>query len=224
MIPDLAPYASEQALGLAHRTLLHEDRSAPLALLVHGRAGNSKVMWAFRRCIPPHWQIISVEAPIPDPIGGYSWWLVDAAGSMEERAKAGAEPLRRFLDRLVGHYDLRPSRLLALGFSQGGALLSYIVQDSPLLFSGVGLLASFVVSRSDIEVGPIHGAPSVFIAHGSEDTVVPLSRSNEGRAYLEQRGFAVEQHVDPVGHKVGSSAMRALPLWLERVGGQHGGY
>ncbi len=221
MIPDLAEHASEQALGLPHRVLLHEDRNAPLVFLVHGRAGDSKVMWAFRRSVPAHWHIVSVQAPIPDPLGGFSWWLVDGAGSMEDRARAGAEPLRRLIERFCGHYDLRPSRRLALGFSQGGALLSYVVQDSPLLFSGLGLLASFVVSRTDVPAEPLHGAPPVFIAHGSEDTVVPLARSMDGRRYLEERGFPVEHHIDPVGHKVGSSAMRALPIWLERVGSGH---
>ena len=53
------------------------DASAPLLYMVHGRAGNIEVMWAFRRTAPETFSLLSVEAPQPDPVGGYSWWQVE---------------------------------------------------------------------------------------------------------------------------------------------------
>jgi len=195
---------------LKDKTLLSGDPTAPLAVLIHGRAGNVEVMWAFRRCIPEQWSISAFEAPYPDPVGGFSWWLIDAVDTRTGGLSATSlviDGVRGALER----YHLSPAQLVGLGFSQGAGTLSTVIQRESL-FDRVALLAAFVAELP----APRRVPPCpVFMAHGEQDEMVPVDRARRGREYLRKLGYTVDYHEDPVGHKVGTSGMRALRVWLE---------
>jgi phospholipase/carboxylesterase len=194
---------------LKDKTVLASDPTAPLAVLIHGRAGNVEVMWAFRRCIPEHWSILAFEAPYPDPVGGFSWWLIDSVDTRTGGLSAAAlvvDGVRGALER----YQLSPARIVGLGFSQGAGTLSTVIQREGL-FDAVALLAGFVV---ELPERPPVAPCTVFMAHGDQDEMVSVERARRGRDYLRHLGYTVEYHEDPVGHKVGTSGMRALRVWL----------
>jgi phospholipase/carboxylesterase len=207
------------ATGLRHRYHFGHPE-APLLYLVHGRVGNLDLMWAFRRTFPPHWNVLSVEAPIPDVEGaltGFSWWTIGATSGQEGAPNAWQNHLAPFVSKVEAQYQLSPRFRTALGFSQGGAVLSVGAQRSPEVFDGVGLLASFVVK---VPIGNSAAAkrPKVFIGHGTDDQVVTISRAEEGRAYLDGLGYETSFATDPVGHKLGSGTVRALSGWLSALG------
>lgn len=215
MNPILADIVAIDVLKLNHSYVLGSSPDSGLALFVHGRAGKLDVMWTFRRVVPEGFSIISVEAPIPDPIGGFSWWNVKE--TKEDQAKQREESfllLNGFISGAANYYGLNPIKRLAYGFSQGAALLSICMQRDPSDFDGVGLLAGFVFREPKIE-GNLR--PSVFIGHGTQDETVPIDKAKEGASYLKENGFPVEFHEEPVGHKVGSQTVRALKVWSESV-------
>lgn len=198
--------------GLSYSYELSEDRSAPLLVMVHGRAGNLRVMWPFRRSAPPQCNVMAVQAPYPDPIGGFSWWLLQPGKERYyEEAGHAAAALRSWLERAIAYHQLTPTRTVAFGFSQGAGTLSVLLQEHPQLFDGVALLAGFVIQRAP-ESHPLP-AIRILIAHGSNDETVPISVAHQGAEYLRARGASVELVEDPVGHKVGSSGMRRLREW-----------
>lgn len=210
-----APYEAdikaEETLGLKHKIRLG-DPTAPMIFLVHGRAGNFDVMWTFRRAIPDHYTVIAPQAPLPDPIGGFSWWQVGSKGVREEgTAQAAAERLRLFLEKSIPYYGLTPSAILAAGFSQGAALLSVMLQRSDNPFEGVALLAGFVLRDNQAVRGD---TSSVLILHGTKDDVVPIEMARLGESHLVELGYAVEFVEDPVGHKIGAGSVRALTRWI----------
>jgi predicted esterase len=182
--------------------------------MVHGRAGNYDVMWTFRRCIPEGTTIIAPQAPLVDPIGGYSWWLVRPDWPKEEAVDA-AQHLLGFVDRAISHFAIRPRKIIALGFSQGGAILSLCIQSAPEKFGGLGMLASFAIKHPVIRPN-LEGMP-IFIGHGSKDEVVPLEKAMRGGDYLRESGGQITLVTDDVGHKLGTGAMRELKDWLSLV-------
>ncbi|NDC37863.1 MAG: hypothetical protein EBZ48_07395, partial [Proteobacteria bacterium] len=122
--PQEAPPEAVAALGLRHKVRI-TDPTKPLVVLVHGRAGNFDVMWTFRRAIPDHFSVLLPQAPLTDPIGGFSWWQVGERGKREEGpAQDAAAMLKRFLADSQAYYGLTPPNTLAAGFSQGAGLLS----------------------------------------------------------------------------------------------------
>lgn len=207
--------ASEATLatGLKHKYSLADSTDAPCILMVHGRAGNMDVMWAFKRCIPDGCTIIAPEAPLTDPIGGYSWWHLNSEFKKEDAIDA-ANRLIVFIDEVFKYYSLIPKKLIAIGFSQGGAVLSLALQRVPQKFTGVGLLASFTIKHPEGFIGV--SKPDVFIGHGTKDEVVPIEKANYGAEYLRQNGVNVTVSTDEVGHKLGTNSMRALKDWISK--------
>ena len=203
---------AELSLGLRHKYFLSSDRTAPVVFLVHGRAGNFDVMWTFRRCIPEKFSIIAVQAPLKDPLGGYSWWNVEERFDLASHANT-INKLTKFIQAVPLFYELKPSKNIALGFSQGGAILSILLQQKPSLFAAVGLLASFVIPISDARGTEI----PIFIGHGETDDVIPITKAEQGVNHLQSLGFNVQYFTDPVGHKIGTQGMRELKRWIAEL-------
>lgn len=209
MATPCSPEAQER-VGLSHKYRIGSDRAAPLVVLVHGRAGTHDVMWAFRRCIPDNFNIVAPQAPLPDPVGGFSWWDI-ATTNARDGGTAAADILARFIEGVVRFYDLAPRIVIGCGFSQGAGTLSVALQRGVPL-GGVALLAGFVVETEDFD--RTNDRAKVFMAHGTEDEMVPIERARRGRDVLLSRGFTVEYCEDPVGHKIGTTGMKALTAWV----------
>lgn len=208
-ILDATP-AAVRACGLMHKCALAADSNAPLLVLVHGRAGNRDVMWAFRRTFPFEMNVFAVQAPHPDPLGGFSWWLIDDPRWQVESERS-CNALLRFVSSLSTVYHLAPRLRIGLGFSQGAGLLSLIAQREPTLFDGVGLLAGFVIEDHASPQPPL---PRVIMAHGSSDQTVTIEKARNGATYLRNKGYDLIFVEDLVGHKVGTAGMKTLSQWL----------
>jgi len=206
----------EKIAGLEVRSELIEDCSAPLLYLVHGRAGNFDLMWTFARPLRERFGIVAPQAAQPDPLGGYSWWQVAPRLEGLESALSSVQSFLEFLAEFEKIHNLKPALRLALGFSQGAGLLSLVMQAQPDLFAGIGLLAGFVIEHParafDGQSRII--LPEIFMAHGNQDSIIPLERALKSKDLLESWGCEVAFYQDSVGHKVGTTGMRALKEWL----------
>jgi phospholipase/carboxylesterase len=206
---------------LISQIISQAEPEAPVLILVHGRAGNLNVMQAFKSVIPSGTSVVSVQAPLEDPEGGYRWWSfdssIDTSPKTKEAAFTAAKTFIDWLQDFLLEHKLKPRRIIALGFSQGAALLSCVVQVKVSLFYGVALLAGFVLKSPELPetLSAAEPKPRVFFAHGSNDEIVPLSVAQEGANYLNQNGYQVSFVSDSVGHKIGVSGMKALKIWLE---------
>ncbi|MFM2095753.1 MAG: hypothetical protein RIS70_2877 [Planctomycetota bacterium] len=205
------------ATGLAHALTMGDRLEAPLFVLVHGRAGNRHSMSMFRQVLPAGVNVLAPEAFLDDPAdGGRSWWF--SGDRSPESHDAARERFEQFLDRAVGFYGLRPASVVGVGFSQGAALLSLIVQEQPWRLHRAALLAGFVIERSVEKAGQ---RPDVFIAHGTVDPIVPIERARRGAEWLRQCDCDVTVVEDPVGHKIGREGMRQLKGWLQATRDPH---
>lgn len=210
----------EAAAGLLYKIRPGDSAESPVAFLVHGRAGTFDVMSPFRRVIPAQWTIIAPQAPLADPIGGYSWWQVSEHGAVSDRAVEAAEGLARFSGAVLAQHVLTPRSVIALGFSQGAGTLSLWMRITTLPLAGVALLAGFAVHSERTPL--VTPKPKLFVAHGSKDEVIPLSRARAGLDSLRAEGFEVTSVEEDVGHKVGSAGMTALKEWIERLSSRYG--
>jgi phospholipase/carboxylesterase len=191
--------------------------TSPLAVFVHGRAGNRGVMWTFDRVIPQDYHIVSFEAFLPDPIGGWSWWHVSGAPSESKKEEIvyAAHKLRHAVESLQGLLGIAPEKMIALGFSQGGILVSAATFLELLPFAAIGVLASSLFLPNDLP--EFRCRPRVFVAHGTLDETIPVERARVGSQALEARGLAVRYVEEDVGHKVGIQGVRALKQWIESL-------
>ncbi len=202
---------AERVLELKHKLLI-QDPAAPLVYLVHGRSGNWDLMWTFRRLLPDHCNIIAPEAPFTDKVSGFSWWDVLDVENSKSNILLATDILQHFVQHSKAYYNLTSSCCLAIGFSQGAVLISVVAQRYPELFRGIALLAGAVFQ---IDSASSRG-PNFFIAHGKLDKTVSIEKAQSGYDYFKGLGWEGEFHQDNVGHKVGTSGMRALKEWAGR--------
>lgn len=201
-------------IGLQHMVRLSGDATAPAVFLVHGRAGDRKVMQVFRRCIPDSFTIFSPQAPQADPLGGFSWWDIERVGRSLVGASLALPIFLDFVTRSLQHYGRSPRVKIALGFSQGGGLLSLAAQEFPALFQGIGILSGFVIRSENSQKGASLTLAKVLVTHGTDDATLSFDSCLQGIAFLEANGFEVQFQSDKTGHKVGSQGMHALRDWL----------
>ncbi|MEZ4754712.1 MAG: hypothetical protein R3A13_10470 [Bdellovibrionota bacterium] len=214
MFRDALPDEISQ-LELQFNCQLDNSPDSPLVFLVHGRAGSVKSMSPFRRCIPEEFNVIQMQAPFSDEIGGWSWWKITKS-SQENLSMAleASEILEDFIRQSIEFFSLQPSKLIGLGFSQGGIVLSLLTQSNPELFQKVALLASRAFKHPQSKLTRTGSKLEVLAAHGTQDTAVTINDLKESLEIYKTVGINPKIVTDEVTHKVGSSGMRELKNWL----------
>lgn len=136
----------------------------------------------------------------------------DSAGVLESVAQVEAL-IERERERGVA-----VDRLILAGFSQGGAiaLAAGIRRNTPL--AGLVALSTYLpmAPRAREDLQPQAVRQPLFMAHGSQDPVVPPQAGERSAALLRELGFDVEWHRYPMAHAVCADEIRDLGDWLER--------
>lgn len=109
------------------------------------------------------------------------------------------------------------------GFSQGSviALSSGLTYTKPL--GGIIALSGYLPLAEKIieKAAPFHFKLPIFLAHGTEDTVVPYPYGKITYTTLKEAGFAIDWHSYPMAHSVSNKEIADISLWLQKnmVGG-----
>jgi len=155
-----------------------------------------------------------------------AWYDIrDAAfteGSRANRADdQGVETSIAQVEALIAREAARgvaANRIILAGFSQGGAiaLAAGLRRSTPL--AGVVALSSYLPmhDRAAHLLAPQATAQPLFMAHGSQDPVVPYAAGEQSATLLRQLGFAVDWHAYPMPHSVCADEIRDLGDWLSR--------
>jgi len=135
----------------------------------------------------------------------------DEAGVLESVAQ---------IDALIERESTRgipASRVILAGFSQGGAvtLAAGLRRSVPL--AGLVALSTYLPAARNAAAALVEGATRqpVFMAHGTQDPVVPLGAGEQSAAWLRQAGFDVAWHQYPMPHSVCAEEIVALGDWLD---------
>ncbi|MFM8425909.1 MAG: alpha/beta hydrolase, partial [Chloroflexota bacterium] len=103
----------------------------------------------------------------------------------------------------------------AIGFSQGAAMVNVLGMLYPKRVRKMGVLAGFVPSGLDEFVSQrVLAGKHIFVAHGTQDEMVPIDRARASMQLLEQAGASITYCEDEVGHKLSSNCLRALEEYL----------
>lgn len=116
-------------------------------------------------------------------------------------------------------------RIVLAGFSQGGvvALEAGLASRRPL--AGVMALSAPVVDVDGLlsRMSPEGRSLPLFLGHGTEDEMVPVSLGQTLRQRLANAGIEVEWHEYPIGHSVSLPEIRDISCWIGKLIAQNGG-
>ena len=201
------------------RVRASQSAAPRLLVLIHGWTGDENSMWIFTRGLSRGYWMIAPRAPHAADSGGYSWRPPQPAPfgwpSLEMLGPA-AEGLIRLIDEYSASVKLDARQFDLMGFSQGAAMVNTLAMLHPGRVRKMGVLAGFVPSGFDgiIERKPLVGK-DIFVAHGTQDEMVPVDRARASIGLLEKAGAQVILCEDEVGHKLSANCLRALEDYLK---------
>lgn len=142
--------------------------------------------------------------------------LANRADESGVRASAG------FLEGLIEEQlarGLSSSRILLAGFSQGGAIALHTGLRYAKTLAGILALSTYLPLQEAAkgEIQEANRKIPIFLAHGSQDPVIPLALSERSRAFLVSLGYPVQSHTYPMPHAVCPEEIRDIRVWLEQV-------
>ena len=160
--------------------------------------------------------------------GGYvmrAWYDIFGFDAQQRREdEAGLRASQALVEALIAKEKGRgiaAGRIVLAGFSQGCAMtLMAGLRHGERLAGLVGLSGYLpLASRAEAERHAANREVPIFLAHGTQDPVIPIARARDSRDALVAMGHAVEWHEYAMPHSVCAEEIADLERWLlERLG------
>jgi len=151
-----------------------------------------------------------------------AWYDIAIDGRGFRQDETHIRESEQTLCRLIAHERVRgidSQRIVLAGFSQGAAIALHTGLRYPEPLAGIMALSMPVPlpERIASELHPANARVPVFLAHGTQDQVVPFSIGEYGHQLLVQLGLPVEWHSYPMAHTVTQKEVSDIRAWLGRV-------
>lgn len=191
------------------------DTAESLIILLHGVGSNGSNMMALAdswRETLPGTIFAAPDAPMSFDQGAGRQWFSISDVTEENRAQrivAARPAFDRVIRTEIEQHDFsdRLERVALVGFSQGSMMLLDAVA------SGRWPVAAAVAFAGRLAAPPpfaLTGKTRFLLAHGTADSVVPVTEMERAYAALASSGFAVESLLIPnVGHTIVPEAAKA---------------
>jgi phospholipase/carboxylesterase len=150
-----------------------------------------------------------------------AWYDVLTLEGVRQEDETGIRESARRVEGLIAAEVARgvaPARVILAGFSQGGALALHVGLRHAARLGGLLVLSAYLPLAHvvAVEASPAGRGTPVFLAHGTQDPLIPLARARLARDALAALGCPVEDHEYPIGHTVSDTEIRDLAVWLAR--------
>jgi phospholipase/carboxylesterase len=200
-------------LGFIHRFLPAEDSANGETLVVlHGTGGDENDLIGIGQAIAPGAAILSPRGNVLEN-GAPRFFRRLAEGVFDPKeVRSRAEELARFIRAAVVTYRLDPTRVFALGYSNGANVASTVMFVEPGILQGAILFRPMLVYEPT-EKKDLSGS-AVFISAGRMDPIVPTVSVERLVKLFELAHAEVTLKWQLVGHNLVPSEVSEAANWL----------
>ena len=151
-----------------------------------------------------------------------AWYDVRGDAGVRREDEAGVRESQRQIEALIEREKKRgiPAGRIALaGFSQGGAMALQTGLRHPERLAGIMALSCFLPLTDKVSAeasAPNRDVP-IFMAHGTQDPLIPMARARHAHDLLSSLGYRLEWHEYPIPHSVSPAEVRDISAWLQRI-------
>jgi phospholipase/carboxylesterase len=157
--------------------------------------------------------------------GGYSmpaWYDITGTNLISGQDAAGIQNSERAILALIAREIERgiPSeRIVLAGFSQGAAMALHTGLRLPFSLAGIMALSGYLplAERLPRERAFANALTPIFLAHGTQDTVVVPQRGEDTRNALTALGYPVQWHSYPAGHTLTGEEVLDMGAFLRQL-------
>ena len=172
------------------------------------------------RFIFPHAPVIPVTINGGMPMRAwYDLYVMDLVRYEDEKGLRGSQQMINALIARENARGIPTENIVLAGFSQGAAMTFQSALRLEEKLAGMVCLSGYLPLADKIE-NERHAANQntpIFMAHGTQDSVVPLQRAEESHAKLSALGYDIEWHTYAMPHAVCPQEIAAISDFLKRV-------
>jgi len=200
-------------LGFIHRFVPAEDpTSADTLVVLHGTGGDENDLIGIGQAVAPGAAILSPRGNVLENGAPRFFRRVSEGVFDPKEVHSRAEELARFIRGATVTYRLEPSRIFALGYSNGANVASTVMLVEPDIFRGAILLRPMLVYEPS-ESSDLSGR-AVAISSGRMDPIVPAESVERLVELLESAGADVTLKWQLTGHNLTPGEVREAADWL----------
>ena len=179
-------------------TSLSKNKPQQAIVLCHGYGGDGRDI----SVLANNWQRFMPECIFLCPNApeicavnpqGYQWFdlTLDKEEVILEKSLIAEEKLNIFLDQVLDNFQLDPSNLALVGFSQGCMISIQIALKKKKQINCLVGYSGKVVNQKHLSDN-INSKPKMFLMHGANDTIVSPTYLLEAKEYLVSRGLKIK--------------------------------
>jgi len=148
-----------------------------------------------------------------------AWYDVTPDGQQDA---AGVRASQGRVEALVARERARgiaAGSIVLAGFSQGGAMTLQAGLRHPERLAGLLALSAYLPLPESVqdEISQANRDVPIFMAHGTQDPIIPLSWAKRSRDRLAALGYAVEWREYPMPHSVCAEEIGDIARWLRGI-------
>jgi phospholipase/carboxylesterase len=212
-------------------TLTHLHHPADIAaaepwllVLLHGIGSNERDLHGLAPAVPPDFHVLSLRAPYrlgPDAYGWFSFDVhPDGQRVIDTRQEAASRQAVALTARSAAEQLAVPARRVVIGgFSQGGIMALSILLTRPDLLTAAMVMHSRLLPETVplIASEPDLLGRKLWVSHGTQDQVIPLSSAHDIRDRLRQLPIELSYAEFPGGHEIRPAELAAAMAWLQAL-------
>ena len=202
-------------LGFVHRYLPGENESGPTLLLLHGTGGNEENLIPLGQELAPGAAVLSPRGKVSE-YGAPRFFRRLAEGVFDhEDLLFRTHELAEFVEAASEAYGLDPSKVVAVGYSNGANVAASMILLHPGLLRAAVLFRAMVPFEPDV-TPDLSGMP-VFLAAGRMDRMIPPDNTQRLADILDEAGADVDLRWRDTGHPLTYEEVGEAKEWLSEV-------
>lgn len=204
-------------LGFDHRFIQSSAAIAergPTLLLLHGTGGDGDSLLQLGQTISPTSALLSPTGRIREA-GAPRFFRRLAEGVFDvEDLRLRTRELAAFVRAAVAAYELDPSRVVAVGYSNGANIAASMLLSGDSVLSGAALFRA-MVPYEPLQPADLRAVPVLLCAGDSDPVATPAETTRLGEI-LTAAHARVDVHHEPGGHQLTMGDVRAATAWITR--------
>ncbi len=193
----------------------------PLLLLLHGYGANEDDLFSLAPYLDERFMIVSARAPITLQPASYAWFNLGFTPQgivvKPEEVEGSRKILHKFIGEIVETYQCDPNAVYLMGFSQGAMMSLSVALIYPGLAAGVVAMSGRLMPQISSKIpdkDALIGLP-IFVAHGENDAVIPISQGRDTRAKLSELPVDLTYREYEMGHEISYESLEDIAGWLK---------
>jgi phospholipase/carboxylesterase len=199
------------------------DGPHPTILALHGWGANALDLLGLAPYVcGGRFLVLCPQGPTTTPIGpgavGYGWYPSTRGGPPDMPAIfAAREKLWAFIDAAGERFAIDRTRLILLGFSQGGVMAYSLALAQPQRFAALVAMSTWLppALADNLSADEAVQRLPILVQHGSRDDMIQVERARQAVASLRQGRMPLTYREYDMGHEINAQSLTDLSAWLQ---------